>query len=95
MKNNSALSGLGGIDRESLGIPSEKDYLAIYCNAMGIQSIENWDFYIVFSLFRMASIVQGVRKRAIDGNASSTLAHKVGSLVTPLAELASDIIKHN
>ena len=95
MPPDTAIKGLGDIDRKGIGIPNEEDYLASYCRGMGIQSINNWNFYLVFSLFRMAAIVQGVRKRALDGNASSSQAHRVGALVTPLVELATDLIPLN
>jgi aminoglycoside phosphotransferase (APT) family kinase protein len=53
----------------------------------GIAEIENWNFYIAFSFFRLAAIAQGVKKRANDGNASSAHAQKVGEMVAPLAEM--------
>lgn len=90
--NDSELMGLGNIDRKANGIPSEEDYLARYCNGMGIKSISNWSFYLVFSLFRLAAILQGVRKRSIDGNASSRNAHSVGALVKPISEFAKKLI---
>lgn len=95
MPNNAALRGLGNIDRKANGIPSENDYLNSYCSEMGIQEISNWTFYLVFSFFRMAAIVQGVQKRAIDGNASSSKAYSVGALVSPLSEFAKNLIKLN
>ena len=53
------------------GVPTEKAFLDMYCKAAGRDGIENWNFYISFSLFRIAAIVQGVYKRGLDGNASS------------------------
>jgi aminoglycoside phosphotransferase (APT) family kinase protein len=86
-------TGLGGVDRQALGIPSEEEYLAQYCQLMGINSIDNWQFYLAFSFFRLAAIAQGVAKRAESGNASSSQAKKVGAMVQPLARLALDLIK--
>ena len=63
--------GLGGIDRTAIGVPSEEDYVALYCERRGIDRPENWDFYLVFSFFRMLAILQGVLKRALDGTASN------------------------
>jgi aminoglycoside phosphotransferase (APT) family kinase protein len=88
------LPGLNGIDRSKLGIPSEQEYVNQYCQYSGIDKIDNWPFYLVFSFFRMAAILQGVKKRAIDGNASSTTALGYATLVTPLAEKALAIIQH-
>jgi aminoglycoside phosphotransferase (APT) family kinase protein len=85
-------TGLGGVDRAALGIPSEEEYLAQYCQLMGIKNIENWQFYLAFSFFRLAAIAQGVAKRAESGNASSSQANKVGAMVQPLARLALELI---
>ncbi|MEM7168690.1 MAG: phosphotransferase family protein [Pseudomonadota bacterium] len=82
------LSGFGDQDRTELGIPSEEDYVARYCQRLGLDAPRNWSFYLVFGLFRLAAIAQGVKKRALDGNASSARALEVGALVAPLAEKA-------
>lgn len=86
------MPGLSGIDRHALGIPSEQEYVAMYCQRMGIKEIPNWNFYLAFCFFRFASILQGVKKRAIDGNASSEKALQVGAFVKPLAEMANEVI---
>ena len=86
------IDGLKGVDRESLGIPTEEQYVADYCKRMGIEQIENWNFYLAFSFFRLAAIVQGVAKRASEGNASNEHANKVGAFVEPLAQMALSII---
>ena len=89
-----SIDGLQGIDRASLGIPTEEEYVASYCQRMGIEKIENWTFYLAFSFFRLAAIVQGVAKRASQGNASNENANTVGKFVEPLAQMAMSIIKH-
>jgi aminoglycoside phosphotransferase (APT) family kinase protein len=86
------MSGLMGIDPTALGIPTEAEYIADYCQRMGIEKIENWNFYLCFSFFRLAAICQGVAKRAATGNASSKGANKVGALVQPLAQMALSVI---
>src|SRR5205823_4152014 len=55
--------GLAGIGFASLGIPTEEDYLAAYCRHTGRGPIADWDFYIVYSLFRLAAIMQGILSR--------------------------------
>lgn len=87
-----SIDGLKGIDRNSLGIPSEAEYVAQYCQRMNIERIDNWSFYLSFSFFRLAAIVQGVAKRASQGNASNANADKVGAFVEPLALMALEII---
>lgn len=79
--------GLGGKDRAELNVPSEQAFIAQYCERTGLPGIEHWPFYLAFSYFRLAAICQGVLKRAIDGNASSTKAFEVGKMVRPLAEM--------
>ena len=88
-----SIDGLQDVDRTSLGIPTEEEYVASYCQRMGINSIQHWPFYLAFSFFRLAAIVQGVAKRASQGNASNDNAKKVGAFVKPLAEMALQIIK--
>ena len=92
MNNDAEIQGLGGIDRSATGIPSEEEYVAGYCQRMGLDNIPHWNFYVAFSAFRFAAILQGVKKRAIDGNASSDKAHKMGELVAPLARIGVGLI---
>jgi aminoglycoside phosphotransferase (APT) family kinase protein len=79
--------------REELGIPTEEDYVALYCERAGIKNIDNWQFYIAFSFFRLLSIVQGVVKRGKDGNASNPKALELEQLLNPLSALAVRAIK--
>lgn len=95
LDNDSVLAGLGGINRQSLGIPSEEEYVSLYCKRMGLEVIPNWNFYIVFSLFRFATILEGVGKRALGGNASSDKANQMRLLVKPLAKMAVELIEIN
>ena len=62
--------GLAGVDRAALGLWSDEDFIAAYCARRGIAPIEGFNFYLAFTCFRMAAILQGVKKRALDGNAS-------------------------
>ncbi|ABI71914.1 phosphotransferase family protein [Shewanella frigidimarina] len=87
-----SIDGLKDIDRGSLGIPTEQEYVDLYCQRMGIERIENWVFYLAFSFFRLAAIAQGVAKRAAEGNASNEHANKVGAFVEPLAQMALQVV---
>ena len=93
MPNEGPMAGLGGVDRTAAGIPSEEDYVAAYCKRRGIAGIDDWDFYLAFSFFRFAAILQGVKKRAVAGNASSDNAHVMGEYVAPLAAMAVELIR--
>ena len=89
----SDVRGLGDLDRDALGIPDEASIIRQYCKLRGIDGIDNWNFYLAFSFFRLASICQGVAKRALDGNASSRKAIEVGKMTAPLAQMAVDLIE--
>ena len=89
---DAVLPGLGKVDRVSLGIPSDEEYVARYCERRGLTGIPDWNFYLVFSLFRLAAIVQGMLKRAIDGNASNQKAFQYGAMAPWLAARATGII---
>jgi aminoglycoside phosphotransferase (APT) family kinase protein len=82
---NPRQGGLVGIDHAATGIPAERDYVARYCERTGRGRIENWSFYLSFSVFRLASIAQGVYKRGLDGNASSENANAFGNACQFLA----------
>ncbi|MEZ5568513.1 MAG: hypothetical protein R3E54_09275 [Halioglobus sp.] len=62
-------------------------YIARYCERTGRSGIDNWNFYLVFSLFRLAAIIQGIVKRAQIGTASSAEAHSSADGVKQLAAL--------
>lgn len=80
------------VDFETSGIPSEADYVAAYCRRTGREGIENWPFYVGFSVFRLAAIAQGVYKRGLDGIASSERATEYGNAAKMLADTAWDIV---
>jgi aminoglycoside phosphotransferase (APT) family kinase protein len=90
----SGFRGLGGVDRPTLGLPSEEDYVAAYCRRRGLTGIGNWTFFLAFSFFRLAAICQGVFKRALDGNASNPeKARTYGEAVKLLSHLAAKLIE--
>ena len=81
--------GIAGLDLVSLGIPSESEYVARYCERTGRNAIDpsHWDFYIAYNLFRIAAILQGIMKRVVDGTAASVHARDAGMRARPMAEL--------
>ena len=82
-----------GIDFENYGIPTEEAYVARYCELTGRDSIPDWTFYLVLSLYRLAAIVQGVYKRGLDGNASSPEAIKRKDGCRNLSDVAWRLIE--
>jgi aminoglycoside phosphotransferase (APT) family kinase protein len=85
-------SALSELDPRS-GIPSEAEFLAAYCRRVGRPGIEGWNFYLAFSLFRSAGIVQGVYKRGLDGNASNATALQFAPVPRLLAEQAWALVE--
>ena len=88
----SGIPGLGGIDRTAIGLPADKDYIAKYCERTGRDGIDNWNFYLVFCFFRLAAILQGIKKRIEIGTASGDGANSRAAMVTPLAETGVSLI---
>ncbi|MCF6320496.1 MAG: phosphotransferase family protein [Rhizobiaceae bacterium] len=86
--------GLGGINRAALGLPTEQQYVRDYCLRRKIEPIEHWHFYLAFSFFRLAAILQGVYKRSLDGNASNPGKAKLyGAAVPIMAAMAMKMIE--
>ncbi|HUS54242.1 MAG TPA: phosphotransferase [Thermohalobaculum sp.] len=80
--------GLAGVDRKAEGIPTEAEYIEAYCRRMGLSGIAGFDFCLAFSFFRMAAIVQGVKKRGLEGNASNPeRAAQMGRFVPEYARM--------
>ena len=84
----SELRGMAGIDLNELGIPDEQTYLATYCRRIGRAPVDpaTWRFCIAFGLFKVAAILQGVMKRALEGSASNANAHSAGGRASAIAE---------
>jgi aminoglycoside phosphotransferase (APT) family kinase protein len=82
--------GLAGLDLESLGIPTEREFMATYFRRVGRASLpeKEWEYYLAFNMFRLAAILQGVLKRALQGNASNQNALEMGRRARPLSEAA-------
>jgi len=85
---NPSIGGLVGVDFAATGIPSESEYVDRYCKRTKRDGIADWDFYIAFSIFRLAAISQGVYKRGLDGNASSAQATTFKDICRLLSDMA-------
>jgi aminoglycoside phosphotransferase (APT) family kinase protein len=96
LPHQSGMRGLAGLDRAAIGIPTEDDYVSRYCERRGIASIPDWPFYMTFCFFKLTGILQGVYKRALDGNASNPTRAKQMSVAIPLlAQAAMDEIERS
>jgi aminoglycoside phosphotransferase (APT) family kinase protein len=87
-----AFRGIGGLDVISLGIPTEADYIRLYCERTGLATPEalkaDWNFYMAYNLFRIAAILQGIAKRVEAGTASSAQAVSSAAGAPLLAKMA-------
>jgi aminoglycoside phosphotransferase (APT) family kinase protein len=83
------LAGSSDSELASMGIPLEREFLAQYCQRTGIAEVSDreWNFYHAYNLFRGAGILQGIMKRALDGNASSDQAFEYGKRATVMADI--------
>ena len=86
-----AFRGIGGLDHAALGIPSEAEYIRMYCERTGLatpsQLAADWPFYLAYNLFRIAAILQGIAKRVEIGTASSAQAVASAAGARPLAQM--------
>ena len=80
---------------KELGIPSEKEYMEMYCENSGKDLSKNWEFYMAFNMFKIAGILQGILGRVRDGTAASKHAEERGNMVFPLSEAAWSTIEEN
>ncbi len=84
--------GIGGVELEPLGIPDEARYIQRYCERTGRSDgatlHRDWNYYLAYNLFRLASITQGIAKRVVDGTAASAQARESGDKTPALAQMA-------
>ena len=84
--------GFARVDFARLGLPTENEYVAAYCRRMGRESIEHWNYYVAFSLYRLAAIAQGVYVRGLQGNSSNPQSIKMSQAPRERAELAWSLV---
>lgn len=81
---------LKGIDTDALGIPPQTEFVSTYLRRAGRRSVKNWNFYLGFAMFRLASIRQGVYRRMLNGSVAS--AAPVVNTCPGMARQALDIV---
>jgi aminoglycoside phosphotransferase (APT) family kinase protein len=86
--------GLRGHDLAALGIPDERAYLDAYCRRAGRDGVADWNYYIVFNMFRLAAILQGILARALKGNAASAEGLRTGRQARAIADAAWRQVQH-
>ena len=86
-------AGLGGLDLSSLGIPALGEIVERYSERSGVPVAANLEWYFAYNLFRLAGIIQGIKKRVIDGTASHANAREIAARVPTLAAAAWDFAR--
>lgn len=86
-------NGLLNVDHAGLGIPTMEQALARYVEKAGLDFVPDMDWYLAYNQFRIAAILQGIKKRVIDGTASSAQAEQMAQRVIPLAQAAWEYAK--
>ena len=86
--DNGGRSGVQDLDRKALGIPELDEVVDVYCLATDRDGVPDLNWYFAYNFFRLAGIMQGIKKRVIDGTASSAHAKAMSERVSPLAERA-------
>ena len=85
--------GLDGTNRAECGVPEDQEYVEKYAQRVGLPDVPDMKFYVAFSFFRMAAILQGVKKRALDGNASNPeQALRLGEFVAVFAAKGTETV---
>lgn len=79
--------GLAGIDHAKTGVPTVDAYCEAYARRTGRMEMPHWNFYLAFAMFRVAAMLQGIARRAADGNASASDAAELGARAGPLAAI--------
>jgi aminoglycoside phosphotransferase (APT) family kinase protein len=83
-------AGLAGLDVAALGIPTLDEIVQRYAERAHVPVADKLDWYFAYNLFRLAGIVQGIKKRVIDGTASHAQAAEMAKRVPTLAKAAWD-----
>lgn len=90
---NGGRSGVMDVDRKALGIPELEEAMERYCEKTGRDGLPNMDWYLAYNFFRLAGIMQGIKKRVIDGTANSAHAQEMSERVQPLAARAMEFAR--
>lgn len=91
--DNGGRSGVQDLDRKALGIPELEEVVERYCEKTGRTSVPDMNWYFAYNFFRLAGIMQGIKKRVIDGTASSAHAKAMSDRVQPLVDRAADFAR--
>jgi aminoglycoside phosphotransferase (APT) family kinase protein len=89
------IAGLATVDLKAMRIPSEEQYLAEYCQLTDRSGIPEYNYFLAFSLFRLAAIFHGIRGRVARGTAASPQAMARAYYFPELASAAWSVAKES
>ncbi len=81
-------AGVMGRTGAATGIPEMSEMLERYCVRTARDAPVALDWYFAFNLFRLASIVQGIKKRIVTGTAANARAQETAARLPALADAA-------
>ena len=90
---NAGRSGVMDLDRKAIGIPELDEVVERYCGLTDRTSVPDMNWYFAYNFFRLAGIIQGIKKRVLEGTASSAHARSMSERVQPLADTAWEFAK--
>ncbi len=85
--------GYSDINFAETNLPTLDETIERYCDKTGRTDPPDINFCMAYSMFRLGGIVQGVYKRALQGNASSEKAQRYGMFVPMLADAGWEFAK--
>ncbi len=83
-------SGVMGRTGSETGIPKLEAIIDRYCAATERDGVPDLNWYFSYNLFRLTGIVQGIKKRIVEGTASSAQAETSAAQVYRLAQASWD-----
>ncbi|MBD8664233.1 phosphotransferase [Rhizobium sp. CFBP 8752] len=95
LPRNGYVKGLGLLDRDEIGIPAETDFIRAYVQSSGLTLPDDWNMWLAFHAFRFAAITQGVKKRHLEGNASSADAARAAAMMVVAAALGRQLAEEH
>jgi aminoglycoside phosphotransferase (APT) family kinase protein len=86
-------SGLGGLDLEDLGLPTQQECAELYCELSGRSVLPDLTWHKVFQMFRLAALYEGIAARVRGGNAAGADAQSLIEAIPRIASQAAVIAK--
>lgn len=81
----------------ALNIPSIEELLAEYYRVLNLEAVipKEWTFYMSYTFFKYASILQGVYKRGLQGQASQAESLTFKEVPKTMANIGLRLIKES